>query len=76
MNIKPLKSRGYDLPLTDKTLKKFKKNKCTDCHSDLCLNPVALPFYSGTSLKISKFLSHFGFKVFFKPVNKIKFFLS
>ena len=65
-------SRGYNPSIIDKTLNKLKKPKHSVCHSDPCLNPVVLPFYSSISFEISKILSHFGFKVSFKPV-KIKF---
>ena len=56
----------------DKVLNKFKKPKHSVCHSDSCFNREVLPFYSSIFLKISKILSHFGFKFSFRP-NKIIF---
>ena len=67
-------SRGYNPSVIDKALTKFKKPKHSVCHSDLCLNPAVLPFYSSISFKISKIFSWFDFKVCFKSLNKIKFY--
>ena len=52
-------------------MNKFKKHFV--CHSDPCLNPVVSPSYASISFKISKILSHFGFKVSFRSVDKMKF---
>ena len=49
------------------------RNLNTICHSDSYLNSIVLPFYSLIAFKISIILSCFGFKVCFRPVNKIKF---
>ena len=46
-------SQGYNPFVIDKALNKFKKIKQSVCYSDLCLNPVVLPFYSSFSFKIS-----------------------
>ena len=59
--------------LIEKALNKFKKHKHSVCNSESCLNPVVLSFYCLISIKISKILSRFGFKVSFKPINNIKF---
>ena len=66
-------SRDYSRSVIDKALSKFKKSKHSFCHSDPCLNPVILSFYPSLSFKSSKIFSRFGYKVSFRPVNKIKF---
>ena len=66
-------SKGYNPSVTDKALNKLKMFKRCVYHSDPCLNPVILPFYSSISLKISKILSRFDFKNSSKPVTKIEF---
>ena len=74
-NVKRLELKVYTplkLIIIDKALNKFKKPKHCVSHFDLCLNPIALLSFSSIPFKIFKFLSQFGFKVSFKPVNKIK----
>ena len=76
-------SWGYNRFVIEKALNKFKKPKSSVRNSDSCLNPmvlvfyflnpVVLAFYFLISFKISKILSRFGYKVSFRPVNKIKF---
>ena len=63
-------SRGYNPSAIDKALNKFKKSKRSVCHSDPCLNPMVLPFYSLISFKIFKIPLRFGYKVYFKSVFK------
>ena len=66
-------SRGSTHSVIYEALNKFKKPKHSVCHSDLCLNPAVLSFYSSISFKISEILSCFGVKVSFRPANKFKF---
>ena len=63
-------SQCYNPYIIDKTMNKFKKPES----SATCLNIVILHFYFSISFKISKIPSQFGFKTFFKSVNKIKFY--
>ena len=68
-------SRGHNPFIINKALKKIKKPKSSICHSVCpCFNPFVLLFYSFIFFffKIFKIFSRFGFKVSFKPVNKIK----
>ena len=60
-------SQGYNPSIIDKALK---KPKCSVYYFDPFLYPIILP---SISFKIFKILSHFCFKVSFKPVNKTKF---
>ena len=57
----------------DKTLNKFKYTKSSDCHSNQPRgNSLILHYYSFILFKVPKIDSRFGFKVFFKPANKVK----
>ena len=68
--------RGYNPSIIDVALRKFNKpvHEST-LHSKVfnSKNVVILPFYSRLSYKISRILSRFGFRIVFKPVNKVCF---
>ena len=66
-------SRKYNLSIIEKALNKFKNPKRSVCPSNPSRNRVILPFYSSIFFKTYEILSHFSFKVYFKPVNEINF---
>ena len=60
--------------VTDKALNKFKNPKCSVCHTEPCLSPIDLLFYSSIFSKFLKSFQGLSFKVTFKPVKTIKFY--